>query len=69
MKPVEIFGIVFVGRWQRKPPVTINVNDVFDASSGFRECETPVLDDRGLAEWIEVFDRLWREDRGALVEN
>jgi hypothetical protein len=69
MEPVEVVGIVLVGGEECQPSVAVNVDDVLGAGSGFSECEISVLNHGSLTEWVEIFDRLWREDGGTLVED
>lgn len=69
MEPVEVVGVVLVGRRKRETAVTVLVDDVLDAGAGFGEGEVVILDDGRLAEGIEVFDGLRGEDGVALVED
>jgi len=43
------------------------VNYVLYTSSGFGECEAPVLYDGGLTHWVQIFDGLRREKWVTLV--
>lgn len=68
MEPVEVGWVVLVRGGKGEGAIAVDVDDVFDAGSGFGEGEGAVLDDRSLTERIDVFDGLRGEDGGALVE-
>ena len=68
MKPVEIISVVFMRRRKGEFPAAMHVNDVFDAGGGLGEGEIAIVNDRGLTEWVQVFDGLRGEDGGALMQ-
>jgi hypothetical protein len=66
MKPVEIVCVIFMGRGESESPVAVDVDYILDAGGRFRECKVYVLDYRCRTEGVEIFNRLRREEGGAL---
>ena len=69
VKPIKVLGVVFVARAQCKPAVTVFLDDVLADGTALRKGDFSILDEGGLTEGIQVFDRLRREKRVALVND
>ena len=69
MKPVEVVGVVLVGRRESESSVTVDADDIFGAGGGFGEGDFSVLDDGSLGERIQVLYGLGAVDGGALVQD